>query len=247
MRILVIDIETRPITAHVWGLFKQNVGINQIVDSGGLLCFAARFVGDTKMHFHSAWEDGEKGMAKTLHRLLEEADAVVGWNSDKFDVRHIQSQFLRHGMAKPSPFAKVDLLKSVRRQVALPSYKLDYVSQWLGVGRKVSTGGFELWTGVLAGDEAAQRKMRQYNIGDVRLTERVFSKLGEKGWILGLPNRSIDGGDCCPNCGGERLQARGYQKTKTRTYKRWQCLDCGTWSQSTHSEPHLSAKLKAAA
>ncbi len=29
-KILVLDIETAPIVAHVWGLFDQNIGLNQI-------------------------------------------------------------------------------------------------------------------------------------------------------------------------------------------------------------------------
>ena len=29
-KILIVDIETAPIVAQVWGLFDQNVGLNQI-------------------------------------------------------------------------------------------------------------------------------------------------------------------------------------------------------------------------
>ncbi len=198
------------------------------------------------MHFHSEWEDGQKGMAKALHRLLDEADAIVGWNSDKFDLRWIQAQFLQNGMAKPSPYARVDLMKSVKRQVYLPSYKLDFVARWLEIGSKVRTGGFDLWSDVLAGDDRARRLMRRYNIGDVKLTEQVFDRLHARGWVLGLPNQAIDGGHCCPYCGGEWLQARGWQVTKTRRYQRFQCRDCGAWSQATHSEPG-GAKVKGAA
>lgn len=245
MRLLTIDVETRPIEARTWGLWGQNIGINQITDPGGLLCFAAKFHGERAVHFHSLWEDGERQMARALHRLLDEADAVAGWNSDKFDIRWIQAQFLKHGMAKPSSFVKVDLMKSVKRQVYLPSYKLDFVAGWLGVGRKVRTGGFDLWSDVLSGCPKARNKMRRYNIGDTTLTEQVFDKLNEKGWVLGLPNASIEGGLCCTNpmCGSDRLIRRGYNQTKTRKYARYQCKDCGTFMQDVHSEPG-SAKLK---
>ncbi len=246
MRLLTIDIETRPIEARTWGLWGQNIGINQITNPGGLLCFAAKFHDERRIRFHSEWEDGEKGMARELHRLLETADAVAGWNSDKFDIRWIQSQFLKHGMAKPSPFAKIDLMRSVKRQVYLPSYKLDFVARWLGIGQKVRTGGFDLWSDVLAGDDKARGLMRRYNIGDTRLTEQVFDRLNAKGWVLGMPNASIEGGLCCTNpmCQSERLIRRGYNQTKTRKYQRWQCKDCGTFMSETHSVPGSSAKLK---
>jgi len=248
MRLLTVDIETRPIEAFAWGLWNQNIGINQIRDPGALLCFAAKWHGKKNVLFFSEWEHGREQMARELHRLLDEADAVIGWNSDKFDLRWVAAQFLEFGLAKPSPLAKIDLMKSVKRQCYLPSYKLDYVSQWLGIGRKVQTGGFELWRDVLDGCGKARAKMRRYNIHDVRLTEQVFDRLNARGWVLGLPNASIGGGACCsnPTCGSERLQARGFQVTKTRRYQRFQCLDCGTWSQSVRSEVR-GAEIKAIA
>lgn len=246
MRLLIIDIETLPITARTWGLWNQNIGINQIVDPGGVLCFAAQFAGERKMHFASLWDDGDRGMTRKAHSLLDEADAVLGWNSDKFDIRWLNSQFLKHGMALPSPFVKVDLMKSVKRQVYLPSYKLDFVARFLGVGSKIRTGGFDLWADVISGDESARNKMRRYNIGDTRLTGAVFEKLREKGWVRGLPNHALEHGHACPHCGSERLQARGYASSKTRRYKRFQCRDCHGWSQAVVSEPG-SAALKAVA
>jgi len=33
MQILLLDIETAPNTAHVWGLWNQNVSLNQLMES----------------------------------------------------------------------------------------------------------------------------------------------------------------------------------------------------------------------
>lgn len=246
MKILTIDIETKPLVAYAWGLRDQNIGINQILSAGGILCFAAKFRGERKVHFHSEWEDGELRMLKAAHRLLDEADAVVGWNSDRFDVRWLNGQFVKRNLPRPSPFAKVDLMKSVQHFQYLPSYKLDFVARFLGIGAKVRTGGFDLWGDVLNGCPKARALMRRYNIGDTKLTEAVFDRLLAKGWVRGMPNHAIEGGHCCPNCGSERLQARGFALSKTRRYQRWQCRECGGWSQSVLCEPG-SAKLKAMA
>lgn len=237
MKTLILDIETKPLTAHVWGLWKQNIAINQIVEPDGILCFAAKWHDERGVKFASVWDDGEAGMLRAAHHLLSEADAVIGWNSDRFDLRWLNTGFLQHGMGRPAPAAKVDLLKSVRYHARLPSYKLDYVAQFLGVGRKISTGGFGLWKDVMAGCEKARARMKKYNIGDVRLTDDVFTKLGERGWVRGLPNWSIRHGHACPYCGSERLQARGFRETKTRRYQRFQCRDCQGWSHSVHCEP----------
>ena len=85
-RLLVIDIETRPLEVYCWGLHKQFIGVNQIKHPGGLLCFAARWVGEETSQFYSEW-GGYERMVRAAHRLLSEADAVVGWNSARFDVK----------------------------------------------------------------------------------------------------------------------------------------------------------------
>ena len=87
MKILTIDLETRPIAAYVWRLRDENIGINQIIDNGGILSFAAKWHGKPGVEFSCVWEDGEAKMLRKAHKLLSEADAVIGWNSQKFDTR----------------------------------------------------------------------------------------------------------------------------------------------------------------
>ena len=245
MRLLTIDVETLPHEGWFWNLWEQNISLSQLKQPGSLLSFAAKWHGSPKIEFCSAWEHGPKCMARELYRLFDEADAIAGWNSDRFDIKWTNSQFLKFGTGKPSPYVKLDLMKSVKRQVMLPSYKLQYVAEWLGLGGKLETGGFYLWRDIMEGRgkvrDKARAKMRRYNIHDTRLTEQVYDKLVEKGWVLGLPNASIEGGACCTACGSERLQARGYQITKTRRYQRWQCMSCASWSQSVRSAPGCAA------
>ena len=45
IRILMLDIETTPDKVYTWGIWNINVGINQIIEPGGLLCFAAKWYG----------------------------------------------------------------------------------------------------------------------------------------------------------------------------------------------------------
>ena len=174
---------------------------------------------------------------------------VVGWNSDSFDIKWLNGQFIKHGMRQPSPYKKVDLLKSVRAHTRVASNKLNYWAQYLGLGRKVDTGGFDLWRECMEGDDKAWRTMERYNRFDTKLTEQVYDKLAGIGWVKNQPNMQLLTGETCctnPACGSHRLQARGYTVSLTRRYQRWQCQDCGTWMQSTTCEPG-NAKLKAAA
>src|SRR5699024_2686099 len=43
VRILTLDIETRPHTAHVFSLWRQNIGLNQLMERGHVMCFVAKW------------------------------------------------------------------------------------------------------------------------------------------------------------------------------------------------------------
>ena len=68
-------------TAHTWGLWQQNVSIQQILESTEVMCFGARWHGTRKVIFKSVHDDGKEGMLRVLHDLMNEADVLVGWNS----------------------------------------------------------------------------------------------------------------------------------------------------------------------
>ena len=93
-KILTLDIETRPALAYVWRMYDENISPAQLVDPGGMICFGAQWLGERKVQFYSDWEHGHKGMVKAAHKLLNEADAVVTYNGDKFDIPKMNGEFL---------------------------------------------------------------------------------------------------------------------------------------------------------
>lgn len=239
MKILFLDIETSPNLAHVWGLWQQNVSINQLVNSTEVICFGARWYGQRKVHFSSVHHDGKPEMLKAIHELLDEADAVVGWNSAAFDMKHLRREFIENDMLPPSPSKDVDLMKVARQQFKFPSNKLDYVAQKLGVGEKVKHSGFDLWINCMAGDDKAWREMKKYQIQDVNLLVDLYEKFLP--WIKVHPLH-ISEGLTCTHCGSGHLQARGFARTSTVTYQRYQCQGCGKWLRGT--KMLLSSKIR---
>jgi DNA polymerase elongation subunit (family B) len=239
MKILFLDIETSPNLAYVWGLWQQNVSINQMVSSTEVICFGARWYGQRKVHFSSVHHNGKAEMLKAIHELLDEADAVVGWNSAGFDMKHLRREFVENDMLPPSPTKDIDLMKVARNQFRFPSNKLDYVAQKLGVGKKVKHSGFDLWVNCMAGDEKAWREMKKYQIQDVDLLIDLYEKFLP--WIKTHPNKSI-GTKTCTNCGSIKIHARGLARTMTAAYQRYQCQDCGKWLRG--SESLLSSKIR---
>ena len=234
MKILLLDIESSPNTAHVWGLWQQNVSINQLMESSYVLCYAAKWLGEEDIYFDSVQQSKPKTMLKGIHGLLDAADAVIHYNGTKFDIPTLNKEFLLNKLLPPSPYKQIDLLRVVRSNFRFPSNKLDYVSQRLGLGQKHAHEGHDLWVKCMNGDKDAWKRMEDYNIQDVVLLEGLYDTLLP--WIKNHPNQNLFSESvCCPSCGQGHLQKRGTAVSSTGTYQRYQCKSCGTWSQGTKS------------
>lgn len=232
MKYLYLDIETSPNLAHVWGLFNQNVSLSQLRESTRMICFAAQM--DNQIRFYSEFHHGREAMVQKAWDLLDQADVVVHWNGARFDIPHLQREFVEAGLTPPSPFLQLDLLKTVRKQFRFPSNKLDYVSGVLLGEHKVAHSGHSLWVRCMAGERKAWNEMRKYNLQDVRLLPRLHEKLMP--WLTGAPNALTDGAEGCPRCGSASFQRRGTAASATRIYQQYRCNDCGGWFRSVRSE-----------
>lgn len=233
MRVLITDIETSPSVAHVWSLWRQNVSLSQLQVPTEMMSFAAKWRGEKKVFFHSNHHDGHDEMVARAHALFDEADVVVTYNGDNFDIPHMRREFIETGLTPPSPFRSVDLCKVVKKEFRFISNKLQHVATELGLGGKVEHTGHEMWVRALAGDEKAWTLFKKYNIGDVRLTEALLERLLP--WISTFPPAALyDGAEAeqCNRCGSEDLKRRGYAFTTLGKYQRFQCRGCGGWLRS---------------
>ena len=245
-RILLYDIECKPIKANVWGLRDQTIAINQIDEDPAVIGVGAMWLGEKRAKFYGLDQLSRTEMLTRAHELMEEADLAVGFNSQGFDAPWLYAEFAKEGMLPPSPVKHVDLYRVARRNFRLPSYKLQYVSQWLGIGSKLDTGGFGLWTACMAGDPVAWKKMATYCKRDVELLAPLYLRL--RPWISNHPNLALyeatAGAPSCPNCKSVKLQRRGWAVTTTRRYQRLQCQACGAWTQDAHADKEVTASQK---
>ena len=229
MKILFLDLETSPNLAHVWGLWQQNVAITQLEKSTEVICFGARWLGSDKVIFKSVHHHGKETMLNELHKIMDQADVLIGWNSAAFDSKHIKREFIENGYLPPSPWIELDLMRVVKAQFKFPSNKLDYVAQKLGVGAKVSHSGFQLWLDCMAGNNKAWAEMKEYQIQDVNLLVDLYAILLP--WINNHPNVAAANNEPqgCKNCGSTNIIKSGKKVTTTGTYQRHQCNDCGVY------------------
>lgn len=235
-KILLIDIETSPNIAYVWGAFKQFVGAKQWIEKTHIMSYSSKWLGSGEIRYEENRGSNDKKIVKSIYTLLDKADIVIAHNGDNFDLPTIVGRGIVHGYTPPSPYFTVDTCKISRRQFRFPMNSLEFLCDHLDLPRKgghKKYPGFELWLGCLRDEEEAWEEMKEYNIQDVISLEALYLKLLP--YIKNHPNVSrftdeeaID----CPKCGSDDVQFRGYYHTKAGlSYHRFQCMSCGGWGR----------------
>ena len=236
-RILVLDIETAPVKSYIWRLWKETVGINQIISDWYIISWAAKWLGEEdiyydalpnhKTNYKKDPEDDSK-ILRSLRPFLDEADIIIAHYGSRFDLPKIRARFVYHSMDVPSPSRVIDTAIIARKQFSFTSSKLDYLGEFLGVGRKEKHEGFELWSKCIDGDHDAWERMITYNLQDVKLLEEVYLKL--RPWIPNHPNLGLyidEEIPVCTACGSDELVKNGHAYTSVGKYQRYKCTSCG--------------------
>ena len=241
-KILLLDIETAPSLSYIWSLYTEVMSMDFVIDDWYILCWSAKWLGEKELISSSLTDfpatykkdiQDDKEVMKKLWKLLDEADIMVAHNGKKFDRKKVNTRFMIHGMPPPSPYKIVDTLLIARAHFAFTSNKLGDLSVFLGLGKKVKTGGFELWKACLQGIESAWNKMIKYCKKDVILLEKVYLKL--RAWDSLHPNMGIfEDGEIkmCPKC-GSNVRKEGFTYTNVSKFQRYQCKNkkCNAWSR----------------
>ena len=234
-KVLILDIETAPIRAYVWGIWNQNVGTNQIESDWFCLTWAAKWLFEDKVYSGKLTPKEVKGqddkrIIKGIWEMVNEADIVIAHNGEKFDMPKLNARFIINGLQPPLPYQTIDTLKHIRRQFGFTSNKLDYVNKLLNLQRKSETGGFELWEKCMQGSTEALDLMEIYNINDVRILEETYLHI--RAWIKPHPNMGLfildESQSRCPSCGSADLEESGkHYHTTANIYVACRCTNCG--------------------
>lgn len=240
--IVTLDIETCPISAYVWGIWEQNVGLNMIAEEWTILSFSVKRLGEKGVTFHSS---GGRGKAKVrddyalcqrLWDVLDAADIVVTQNGQQFDIKKINARLIMHGFKPYSPVKVIDTKLAAKKHFGFTSNRLEWMSKHVNKGatkdKHKKFPGFELWQECMLDNPKAWAEMRKYNNIDVVATEELY--LHMRPWMSGHPNLDVyrDADDvACPRCQAHTMQRRGVSVTQTGRFPRYQCTSCGGWTK----------------
>lgn len=235
-KILILDIETAPILANVWGLFDQTIGLNMIEKDWHILSWSAKWLHESKVMYQDQRGkkdiENDKDLMKGMWKLLDEADVIITQNGKRFDIPKLNARFVINGMQPPSTYQHIDVCRIAKSKFGFTSNKLEYLSKKLNVKYAKQDHkkfpGFELWKAVMKGNLAAWKEMEKYNKYDVLALEELYHKLSP--WAPPYHHHIDDRPDICP-CGSTRVHANGYLSTATGKFQRFRCNDCGRSSK----------------
>lgn len=243
-RVLLFDIESAPLISFTWGIWEQNIGLNQIKQDWHVLAWAAKWLDDPVskiMYMDQRKEkniENDKRLLEGIWKLLDEADIVITQNGRSFDQKKLFARFILNGMSPPSSFKHIDTKVLAKKHFAFTSNRLEYLSDKLNTKYKKlkhhEFSGFELWKECLAGNLKAWNVMEKYNKYDVLSLEELYKKLAP--WGTGI-NFSIynDSLNHTCECGSEEFKKNGYFYSAKGKYQRFKCLECGAESRDKNN------------
>jgi hypothetical protein len=267
-KILVIDIETTPLISFHWGLWDQNIGLEQNISDWSIFAFAAKWVGSKEVIYmdqrsikttdnilsNAQKLNNDKKLVKKIAALLEEADIVLGQNSKGFDTKKINTRIKFHNSrAKskadrieiPSSYKHIDTMLLNKKFFSDTSNKLEYMSKTYNTEYKKldhkEYPGFKMWRAVMEGDKKVWPVVEKYNKFDVLSTEEYWQ--GIKAWDNSVNfNVYREEEDTVCTCGSRNFKLNGFSYTSVGKYRRYKCKDCGSELKSRFSELTLEKR-----
>lgn len=234
-RILLLDIETKPIIAHVWSLWENNVGLNQIEKDWSILSWSAKWLGEDEIFYQDLRDsdniDDDSELLKGIWKLLDEADIAVGHNIKSFDDKKLSARFIENKFRPPSSYRIEDTKILAQARFGFPSNKLEYLTNKLCLkNKKLSHAKFPghmLWTECMKGNLEAWKEMEEYNKVDVLALEELYMIL--KPWDKKGCNVNVyhDSEETFCTCGSIDFAKNGFAYTNTGKFQKYTCKKCG--------------------
>lgn len=232
--ILFIDIETSPNMVFTWRIGnKIRIGHENLVVERKITCIGFKWNHESKVWVYDVETlKSERNLLKAISEQINSADLIVAHNGDNFDLPFINTRLLYYNLPPIKTLSTEDTLQQVRKTFYLNSNKLDYLSQYLGYGKKLKTD-FELWRKVYFGDKKALNYMIEYCKKDVVLLEKVYNRIAP--YVQQRMNKGLlqhEDKYTCSACGSNKVTKQGTRTIIAQKKQQWKCSDCGKWFQT---------------
>lgn len=249
-KILVLDIETKPLKVYCWGLFDQNISLDMIIEDWAVMSWAAKWIGNERIFYQDTSQNTDytkdELIVRGIWELLNECDVVLTQNGKKFDIPKLNAKFVEYKLGPTSPFKHIDTY-SIKKKLGLTSKKLEYTTNKFNEQfKKLKHGkfaGMSLWIECLKGNQEAWAEIKLYNIHDVLALEELYiNHLRKFDNTINYGVYTGTGG--CTNCGSDELTEKEFGYTKTGAFQTFLCRRCGSYSSSKNNELSKATKSR---
>lgn len=229
---LFFDIETGYyiLKIRAWQMknWQKYFNTDDIVQEKQIICISYKWQYEDTVHTLD-WRMGEKQMIKEFVKIMGEANEIIAYNGDRFDIRELRTRAIYHGVLMFPTYRTLDPLKKNRQYFNFASNKLDYVAQFLNTGRKLEHEGFDMWKKIVEeDDEKALEEMISYCEHDVIILEDTFFVLNP--FITHNNNfATLTGHEKweCPECTSSDVEMyRTYSTPMGVIRREMKCNDC---------------------
>lgn len=241
-KIILFDVETSPLITTTFTLYPNNgLHHSNIIKDWYLITICWKELGKKQIHSVSVLDDPKRfkkdisddyHVVKEFAKVLAGADAVIGHNVSKFDIKKFNTRLIYHKLPPLPKVHEIDTLKLWKKVAGATSNRLDYLGKFLGFGGKLPTSD-GLWMRALNGEKSAINEMVKYCKVDVDKLEKLYLRM-----LPYIPNHPHIGAmmghereRSCPNCGGTKLTQHKTRITAAgvKRYQK-QCTSCGAYS-----------------
>lgn len=256
-RILILDVERVPgITVQsFWDrgdLQKRYVHHETVTREPRTTIMCAKWYDSPDIIRLAEWDKGGRGLfLKRIHRLLAEADIVVGHNVDGADIPWIMGDLYlprighqhRPNLAPLPPRKTVDTLKVLRREFksGAPFKGLDAFCQIVGIPSKTDRYDRDAMERAVAGSVEDRERLTDYCAGDVIATQGLYD--WQRPHIKNHPALFLDGTDSlttCNRCGHETEPIAKRYVANVLTYSMRRCVSCRAHSRISIEPERMS-------
>lgn len=161
-------------------------------------------------------------VAQKLFDVLQDADVIIGHNIDDFDMKEINTIFIKHRLGVLPAIKTIDTLKVARKYFRFEGNKLSELAAFFNVEGKDNQPD---WQAVADGDVKALEYSEKYCKQDVKVLKKIFPFL--RPFIRNFPtvpknNRP----EYCECCGSKLLKNHGTRFNGRSFYLDIRCLEC---------------------
>lgn len=240
-KVLILDIETSflELKIRTFSLYGNDVISHKDIHQDWYIhCIGYKWLGEKKSFVTSTHDNrkqfkkdftNDKEVISKFYAVLKGADLVIGHNLDAFDLKKLNTRFIKHGLDPIIMPPSVDTLKMARKFFKFTSNRLDYIADFL-VGDKKMKTETGLWQKAFEGDYSATKKMAEYCKQDIVITEKVYNKLKNHmhnhpsvAKIMGFNDKK---NAMCPVCGSKDNKLDGTQNLRNGKFQYHKCKAC---------------------